>query len=526
MIGYQVFVLHAHLPYVRHKGYEPQFIEENWLNEAIAETYIPLLQSFRNLKNENVHFRITMSFTPTLVTMLRDEYLQDKFVKYLDKLIDLSNKEVSRTTYDPHLNYLSKYYLHKFEETKKLFLSLDKDIISGFKEFVDDGSLEVITSAATHGFLPSLESEPSTVRAQLTMGRKKHKETWGIEPRGIWLPECGYYKGLENYLADQGIRYFFVDNHAIKNSTPRPKYSVYAPLEIGAGVFAFGRDLESSAQVWSAQEGYPGDYRYREYYRDIGFDLEFEYIKDYIHPEGIRFNTGLKYHRITGKSDFKDYYHPDWAKEAAGNHAEDFLRSRIQQAKKFNSVENQPAVIVSPYDAELYGHWWYEGPQFIEFLFKKMHFDQHEIESAHPMQIIGLLPRIQSSSMEMSSWGESGYADVWINPTNEWVYKHVFECSIAMNQLTHVYFRTQNNDFRRVLNQMAREVLLLQSSDWPFIMKMGTTTQYASKRIRVHTNLFLELKAMLEKNEINQERLKAIEEEHPIFPELEFEIFS
>ena len=371
-----------------------------------------------------------------------------------------------------------------------------------------------------------LESEPSTVRAQLTMGRKKHKETWGIEPRGIWLPECGYYKGLENYLADQGIRYFFVDNHAIKNSTPRPKYSVYAPLEIGAGVFAFGRDLESSAQVWSAQEGYPGDYRYREYYRDIGFDLEFEYIKDYIHPEGIRFNTGLKYHRITGKSDFKDYYHPDWAKEAAGNHAEDFLRSRIQQAKKFNSVENQPAVIVSPYDAELYGHWWYEGPQFIEFLFKKMHFDQHEIESAHPMQIIGLLPRIQSSSMEMSSWGESGYADVWINPTNEWVYKHVFECSIAMNQLTHVYFRTQNNDFRRVLNQMAREVLLLQSSDWPFIMKMGTTTQYASKRIRVHTNLFLELKAMLEKNEINQERLKAIEEEHPIFPELEFEIFS
>ena len=154
--GYQVIVLHAHLPYVRHKGYNPAFLEENWLNEAISETYLPLLKVFRNLKKENIHFKITMSFTPTLVSMLKDIYLQEKFLKYLDQLIELSNKEVKRTINDPHLNYLSTFYLHRFLDLKTIFLELEKDIISGFKEFVKDGSLEVITCNATHGFLPLL----------------------------------------------------------------------------------------------------------------------------------------------------------------------------------------------------------------------------------------------------------------------------------------------------------------------------------------------------------------------------------
>lgn len=524
-VGYQILVLHAHLPYVRHKGYSPAFLEENWLNEAILETYLPLIKSFRNLKKENVHFKITMTFTPTLLSMLGDEYLRDKFLAYLDNLIELSEKEVKRTTYDLHLNYLSKFYLENFQENKKLFLELKKDIVDGFKEFVKDGSLEVITCPATHGFLPLLESEPSSVHAQIHIGRKTHKKYWGLEPRGIWLSECAYYPGVEKFLADEGIRYFFVDTHGIANSTPRPRYGVYAPVEVGNGVFAFARDKESSAQVWSSIHGYPGDFRYREYYRDIGHDLEYDYIKDYVHPTGIRLNTGIKYHRITGKTDYKDYYHPDWAIEAAGNHAEDFMRSRIAQSEKILREEGQPAVIVSPYDAELYGHWWYEGPKFIEFLFKKMHFDQDKIEAVHPMQVLGLIPRIQSVKMDMSSWGENGYSDVWLNPGNEWIYRHIMECCIIMDQTVHLHKHTEDKAIRRIVNQMARELLLLQSSDWPFIMKMGTMVDYARKRVNVHANLFFELTTMLKPESFSEDRLKEIEEEHPIFPEMKFEDF-
>ncbi|MCB1180101.1 MAG: DUF1957 domain-containing protein [Leptospiraceae bacterium] len=524
--GYQIIMLHAHLPYVRHKGYDPHFLEEIWLNEAINETYIPLIHSFRNLKREGVKFKITMSFTPTLVSMLKDKYLQDNYLSYINRQIELANKEVKRTTYDLHLNYLSKYYLDKFEYHKKLFLELDKDIINGFKEFQQDGSLEVITCAATHGFLPILESEPSSIRAQISIGRRLHRQTWGVEPRGIWLPECGYYKGVEKFLSDEGIRYFFVDSHGVKNAVPRPKFGLYAPVEIGSGVFAFPRDPESSSQVWSAKEGYPGDYRYREYYRDIGYDLDYDYIKDYVHPTGIRLNTGIKYHRITGLSNHKDYYHPDWAMEAAGNHAENFLRSRITQAHRIYKEEKQPPIIISPYDAELFGHWWYEGPTFLEYLFKKIHFDQNEITTIHPLQVLGVLPRIQSVEMDMSSWGEDGYADVWLNPSNEWIYKHVMECTVSMHEETHKYIKSADEVNKRILNQMARELLLLQSSDWPFIMKTGTMTEYAAKRIRVHTNLYLELRDMLNSENKNLERLAAIEAEHPIFEDISYDIFA
>ncbi|MCB1190859.1 MAG: DUF1957 domain-containing protein [Leptospiraceae bacterium] len=524
-IGYHIFLLHAHLPYVRHKDYVPEFLEENWLNEAISETYLPLLKAFRTLRSEGVNFKITMSFSPTLLSMLRDDYLKGKFLKYLDSLIDLANKEVKRTTYDLHLNYLSRYYLKFFEENKSLYMDLNQDIISGFLEFQKEGYLEILASSASHAYLPLLESEPGTVKAQIKIGRKAHKEFWGYEPRGIWLPECGYYPGLESLVSDEGFRYFFVDSHAILHSLPRPKFGIYAPVEVGSGVFAFGREPESSAQIWSPSEGYPGDYRYREYYRDIGYDLDFAYIHPYIHSSGIRRNTGIKYHRITGKTDYKDYYHPDWALEAVANHAEDFLRSRVAQAEKVVREESQPPIVVSPYDAELFGHWWFEGPKFIEFLFKKMHFDQDKISSIHPMQVIGLLPRIQSVEMEMSSWGESGYSDVWLNSSNDWIYRHIMECSISMEEMANKYAHTDNENYRRILNQMGRELLLVQSSDWPFIMKAGTMVDYAVKRVKVHVNLFLELKSMLTEESVNEVRLKEIEEENPIYPELRFEDF-
>lgn len=336
----------------------------------------------------------------------------------------------------------------------------------------------------------------------------------------MWL-----LSGLNHFLADEGIRYFFVDTHGITHATPRPKYGAYAPVEIGRGVFSFGRDPSSSFQVWSSTEGYPSDYRYREYYRDIGHELPEEYISNYIHPTGTRHNTGIKYHRITGRTDYKEYYNPELAMQVAGEHAEDFLRSRIAQSEMFLQTEGQAPIIVSPYDAELFGHWWYEGPKFLEFLFKKIHFDQHKIQTIHPMQALGILPRVQSVDMNMSSWGESGYSDVWLNSSNEWIYRHTIECSHLMHESASTFKGTVNPLERRVLNQMARELLLLQSSDWAFIIKAGTTVKYAEKRVKIHTNLFLDLKGMLDSGNIQESRLKEIEDEHSIFPDVKFEDF-
>lgn len=523
--GYQILVLHAHLPYIRHKDYPVPFLEENWLNEAICDTYLPLIRVFRNLRKEGVNFKITMSFTPTLLSMLADDYLQQNYLAYLDNLIELAEKEVSRNSTNSQLSTLATSNLENYKQLRRLYFDLDKDIISGFKDFLNSGNLEILASCASHAYLPLLESEPSSIRAQVRIGKKAYKEFFGIEPRGLWLPECGYFNGLERYLADEGFKYFFVDSHGILHSTPRPKYGVYAPVEAGNNLYAFARDPFSSKQVWSATEGYPGDFRYREYYRDIGFDLEMDYIKDHIHPGGIRRNTGIKYHRITGGEGEKELYDLTAARNALDAHTDDFLNSRIQQTERFLRTEGQPAIVVSPYDAELFGHWWYEGPAFIELLCKKIHYNQDKIHMVLPMQSLGLLTRIQNVDMNLSSWGESGYSDVWLNQNNDWIYKHIMECSILMNEKAHE-FKNETDALKiRALNQMARELLLLQSSDWAFIMKAETMVEYAVKRTKVHAALFLELNRMLAAKSIHEERLQEIEEEHPIFPNIEFTSF-
>ncbi|MFA7676580.1 MAG: DUF1957 domain-containing protein, partial [Candidatus Omnitrophota bacterium] len=347
--GYLCLVLHAHLPFVRHPE-EEYFLEENWLYEAITETYIPLIEVFQRLINDGVDFRLTMSLTPTLVSMLKDPFLQNRYLRHLNKLIELAEKEIERTGHQAHFHGLALMYYRHLKEAKDLFLTqCQKDIINVFKKFQDMGYLEIITCCATHGFLPLLNINPSDVKAQINLGVDYYCKVFGRRPKGIWLPECGYYPGVDKFLKDAGIRYFFVDSHGIINADPSPCYGVYAPIYCASGVAAFGRDNESSKQVWSSKEGYPGDPDYREYYKDIGHELEYDYIKPYIHPSGIRINTGLKYWRITGNSEYKEAYVPEWARAKAQMHAGNFMFNRQKQIEHFSHNMDRKPIIVAPY---------------------------------------------------------------------------------------------------------------------------------------------------------------------------------
>ena len=298
--GYLALVLHSHLPYVRHPEHD-QFLEEDWLYEAITETYIPLINVFDGLVNDGIDFRITMSLTPTLIAMLTDPLLQQRYVRHISKLIELAGKEIERTRDQPEFNPLAHMYRDLFVNARAVFEEkYGRNLVTAFKKFQDLGVLEIITCAATHGFLPLMQNR-NAVRAQIMVAVEHHKKHLGRAPKGIWLPECGYYEGLDEVLNEAGIRYFFTDAHGVFHSSPRPKYGVYAPITTRAGVAAFGRDIESSKQVWSSVEGYPGDYNYRDFYRDVGFDLDYEYVKPYLHPDGVRVNLGIKYHKITGR---------------------------------------------------------------------------------------------------------------------------------------------------------------------------------------------------------------------------------
>ena len=523
--GYVSFVLHAHLPFVHHPESE-NYLEEEWLFEAISETYIPLLTNFKKLEEEKVDFRITMSITPPLLSMLDNKLLQKRYINYLKKHIELCEKEVVRTKDNERINILSKYYLDRYSSDLHIFKDeYNCNIIQGFKHFQDIGVLEIITCSATHGYSPILYVNEKVVRAQIAVGVQIYEKYFGRKPRGIWLPECGYIPEIDKYLKEFGIEYFISESHGILYANPTPVYGTFAPIVSPEGIVAFGRDLESSRQVWSSVCGYPGDYNYREFYRDIGYDADYEYIKPYITYNGVRVNTGIKYHRITGKTEDKDIYNIQWAMDSAERQAGHFFDSRQSQIKNLSKYMQTPPIILCPYDAELFGHWWYEGPYWLYILFKKIYYDKSDFKLITPSEYIDKYPEMQQCTPCRSSWGANGYSEVWLNELNDYSIRHLHICGDRMIELANEFANEKDKIKIKALNQCARELLLAQSSDWNFIITNGTMVDYAKRRIKDHVGRFTKLYYQLKENNIDTKFLEDISEKDPIFPDIDYKIY-
>jgi 1,4-alpha-glucan branching enzyme len=521
-------VLHAHLPYVRHPEYE-DFLEEDWLYEAITETYIPLLDVFDSLERDGVDWRMTMSISPTLAGMLADPLLQERYLRHLDNLLALAGKELERTRFQPEFHRLAQMYHQRFSRCRDVFVGqCQNNLVNGFRRFFDSGKLELITCAATHGYMPLMVINDKARWAQIELGCREFARHFGKRPRGIWLPECGFAPGVDQMLASAGLRYFFTDTHGILFAEPRPRFGVYAPLICPkSGVAVLGRDAESSKQVWSAIEGYPGDFNYRDFYRDVGFDLDFEYVKPHLHRTGIRSLLGIKYYKITGRTDDKEPYDPKAALERAAEHAGNFMFNREKQVEWLaGSMDGRPALIVAPYDAELFGHWWFEGPDWINFLLRKMHHDQQTIKTITVPEYLDRHPHIQVAQPTMSSWGYKGYSEVWCEGSNDWIYRHLHEAADRMVELARNNPAPATPQRRRALDQAARELLLAQSSDWAFIMKTGTMVEYARERTRVHVANFNHLYDSLTRNEIDDGWLTEIERRHNVFPDIDYRLYA
>ncbi|HMP76301.1 MAG TPA: DUF1957 domain-containing protein [Kiritimatiellia bacterium] len=525
--GYLSLVLHGHLPYVRHPEHE-EFFEERWLFEAITECYIPLIKTCGGLLADGIPFCLALSLSPTLCAMLQDELLQQRYMRHLEKLIELSHMEVRRTANEPKLNRLARFYRDWLTETAGLYeVRYGRDLIKAFKRFQDAGALELFTTCATHGYLPLLKTHPRAVEAQVKVGAESYRRTFGRAARGIWVPECAFYPGLESVLGAAGFSYFFVDSHGILHASVRPHYGLFAPLACENGVAAFGRDPESSRQVWSSHEGYPGDYDYRDFYRDLGFDADFDYIKPYILDGKTRILTGIKYHRVTGRSGEKELYDPGIAREKAALHAAHFFECRVKQAAWQAERMDRPPLIVSPYDAELFGHWWFEGPWFIDFLVRQAARHPEDVELITPGDYLDRHPVLQRSTPSASSWGWQGYNECWLSGCNEWIYPELHRAAGVMTDLATRFQGDPPGSMReRILNQAARSLLLAQSSDWPFIMKCGTAVDYANRRVKDQLARFHFLCDAVKKNDVDPRKLAALEHLDNLFPFLDFRVYA
>ena len=522
--GYLCLVLHGHLPFVRHPELR-ECLEEDWFFEALTEVYLPLLEMFDRLKKEGIDFPVAVGLSPTLTTMLTDPLLTSRYDEHLDNLIRLAESECRRTADSPEFAMLARMYLERFSRTRELWVDrFHRNLVGAFRSLRETSSLELITTAATHGFLPLMEVCPEAIRTQVELGCQSFERHFGNRPDGFWLPECGYTPAIDQALAQARIRYSFLETHGLLHAQPAPKFGVHAPVRSPEGVALFGRDPETTRQVWSSLEGYPGDEWYREFYRDIGFDLEEEYLRPFLYHGGFRVATGIKYFRITGKSEWKEPYQPQRALAKAQEHAGNFLFNRERQIEHLRNRMGQPPVVVGMYDAELFGHWWFEGPVWLEHLFRKFSACREVVQLTTPSKALSLVSKVQEVAPHLSTWGWKGYNEVWLQGANAWVYRHLHRAAWRMGEL--VATRPEAAGIvRRALNQALRELLLAQASDWTFILGQGTASDYARTRLIQHLIRFTSLYEQLQRDSIDEKWLGSVENQDNLFPFLDYRIY-
>lgn len=523
------FILHAHLPFVRHPEY-PRFLEEDWLFEAINESYLPLLRMMNNLMTEGIKFQLTFALSPTLCAMLSDKLLQQRFVNYLNLHIELAQKERERLEGCTDSNILATLELYEENLNQNLedFQNLYKcNILEGFKQLSELGYLELTTSCATHAYLPAYESKPIAVNAQIETGVMSHAFNFASQPNGFWLPDCGYYPGLEKLLKKNGITWMHNAAQAFMLADPTVKYGNYAPVKCPNGVYSFARDYSLTSLVWSNTKGYPCDTDYREFYRDIGYDLPLDYIRPYIHEPDARVFTGFKYYAITGKNlDQKRTYDPERASLKARQHAKNFIYNvRHKGLLLQRDIKIDPIYTLS-FDCELFGHWWFEGVKWLEEVIRESYISDdvslitptNYLESDHP--------NLQTLTPAYSSWGDGGFNSIWVdNEKNAWLYRHTFKAIENMIELAD-RFPDQGSLKMRFLNQATRETLLLMASDWPMMIHNNASASYAKEALSSHIkNLNLVYNNMC-KNAVNTEWLVKAETRNNIFKCINYNIFS
>ncbi len=517
-------VLHAHLPYVRHPGRE-DVLEEAWLVQALIESYLPILELIDSWSRDRVPFAMALGLSPTLIDMLDDPMLRRRAQDRMAALQAIVERELAASDLAPELRPPLVHHREHLVRAAARYRSLAGDVVGAFAEVAREARLELFTTAATHAFLPNLVGLGEAIRAQLRIGVECYTRRFGRPPQGLWLPECGFVEELDPLLAQLGIRWSVLDAHALATSDPPALFGPYAPVCTPAGIAMFGRDPESSDAVWSAESGYPGHPLYREFHRDLGHERDLRPHLPALDDAGRGWPTGIKLFAVTDRgADWKRAYDPEAAARQARADARRFLAGRADRARALRTVLGRAPVFVAPFDAELFGHWWFEGPLFLDALVREAAASP-DVMLVTPSAELAARPELQVAMPSVSSWGAGGYRESWLDPKNAWVVREVRDAAEDMVRVA-TSFRGVSGLVRRALAQAIREALLAMASDWSFILRAGTVADYAETRIREHLARFHALAGEVRDGSVDLARLAAIESEDAFLADLDLVRFS
>lgn len=521
--GKLVFALHAHLPWVRHPGHEDP-LQERWLFDAITETYLPLIDRLFRLRDEGIPVRITLSLSPTLLGMLADPLLQARYVRHLDRLVLFTDSEVHRLRHEPAWQPLAIRYREAFRRARRSFLDRHHGhLIAALRDLAESGVVELAASAASHALLPLHTQTPESIRAQIQIGVEEFHRHFGWAPSGFWLPECGFSPDLDAPLAEAQVKWTFLEGHGIALAQPSPVLGLRAPIVTPKGVAVFGRDRGLARVAWSTRDGYPGDPDYRDFDTDVAFELSDDALRHVLPIGSERVATGVKYYRITAASEEKAPYDPARADAKVRVHGADFV-SRCREWLAAEHPGDRPGSLVAAYDAELFGHWWHEGLEWLEQVVRAVADDPRGLELATPGDLLEAHPVLQVAQPAASTWGDGGYHGPWLSGENDWLCRPLRAAAERMVELAR-HHPAASGSTLRALNQAARELLLAQASDWPLMMSRGTSADYAIGRARRHLGDFAAIGDAIEAGRIDIDRLSEIEGRDNVFPAIDYRSF-
>lgn len=552
--GAFTFVLHSHIPYCRNAGRWPH--GEEWLHEASAETYIPLLNALYDLKQEGCPFHLTLGLTPVLLEQLADPLVINNLVEFLEEKIERASSDVRRfdSAGEGHLSYLAKFYLDHYSEMFRSFNDrFNRDLIGAFKRLQDEGYVEIVGGAATHAYLPLLERD-SSVYAQLQVGKAAYTYYFGRAPSSVWLPECGYRPayyaercgqryvkpGLETFLSELGIGCFFAETHMVEGGQPVGKAkeevigpyasiprryvvsladytgpvlrTTYLPYWVqSTDVAVIGRNNQTSMQVWSADWGYPGDFNYREFHKRDGI-------------------SGLHYWKVTSaKMDlaYKECYDPYQAQRRVDEHSAHFVGLVERLLVDFYQRTGEFGIIAAAYDSELFGHWWFEGVDWLKQVLSRLSRSEL-VEMTTASRYLEQHPPKDALALPEGSWGLGGGHFTWRNVDTEWMWRLVHAAEIRMEKLVSMYPQAEGR-LKEILSQAARELLLLQASDWQFLVTTGQARLYAENRFLQHWQRFQQLADIVESGSVDDSALllcRNLWEADKVFPYIDYRCFA
>ena len=517
-------VLEAHLPFVKEFNGEEDFSqagEEGRFFESVSETFLPLLGVFDRLENDHVPFRLGLAISPILCHMLNDEHLLKKYLYYTDKQIEFGKQEMERTAGQAGINNLAEMYYNSVLDKRIAFTErYKKNILKAIDFYRRRGKVEILAGSATYAFLPFISHNSESLQAQMEIPASCYRRHFGGPPQGFWLPALGWTSALEPFLRAYNFGYTIVDSHGLLFGRPLPNKGSFYPAKTPNGTFVLARDFYAVREI----EQITGDELYLDNDRDVGYELPPEIVSQFLSAEGERRKTGYKYCARSGSGQDM-IYNPQAASDRVIEHARLFLENtiaRLEEASKH--MEGAPLSLYAN-NADNFGRFWHEGPQFIETIFR-MAAGYRDFQFLCPSEYIFNqdLSSFQVVAPEFSSWGYNGYAETWLDVSNDWIYRHLARSMERMTELAE-RFPDDTGLKERALNQAAREILLAQSSDWPALLYRQDSTEYARNQVENALRNFTTIYEALGSSYISTEWLTTLERCHNVFPNINYRVF-